>query len=127
LTWLVGLIAVHSILVGAGLLFFTRDLLRFAGWSEIGPAFFPRQAGIFHVVVAVGYLIERFRYGGVSFLVFTKCAAVCFLLAMMLSGPVSWAVPCSAALDALMAAAVGLFQLRVTRGPRSGATPRRGA
>lgn len=104
--WLVVLIALHSLTVAFFLLFLTQWGARFGGWGELSPLFFARQAGIFHVVVAAGYLIEWFRYRGVIFLVTTKAIAVVFLGAMYLLNGEPWAVPLSAAGDAAMGLAV---------------------
>jgi hypothetical protein len=104
--WLVVLIALHSLSVAFFLLFLTEWGVRFGGWGEASPLFFARQAGVFHVVVAVGYLIEWFRHRGVVLLVTTKAIAVLFLGAMYLIDGGPWAVPLSAAGDAAMALAV---------------------
>jgi len=104
--WLVVLVALHSFAVAVFLLFFTEWGVRFGGWSAAEPLFFARQAGVFHVVVAVGYLLEYFRYRGVSLLVTTKTIAVVFLGSMFLVDGGPWAVPLSAAGDAAMAVVV---------------------
>lgn len=114
--WLVVLIALHSFVVACFLLFLTEWGARFGGWGEVSPLFFARQAGVFHVVVAIGYLIEWFRYRGVVLLLTTKCIAVLFLGAMWLVDGGPWAVPLSAAGDAAMA----LVVLAVHRWARQG-------
>jgi hypothetical protein len=81
--WLVVLIALHSYAVGFFLLFLTEWGVAFGGWEDVTTLFFPRQAGIFHVVIATGYLIEYFRYRGAV-------------------GDATWAVPLSAIGDGLM-------------------------
>ena len=103
--WLVVLIALHSYAVGAGLLFLTAWGARLGGWDELRPLFFARQAGAFHFVIASAYLIEYFRYGGVSVLILTKSIAVVFLAAMTVAGE-PWLVPASGVADAAMGAAV---------------------
>lgn len=103
---LVVLIALHSLAVGFFLLFATRWGATFGGWERVEPLFFARQAGIFHFVVAAGYLHEHFRYRGVSLLLLTKATAVVFLLAMWGIDPRPWSVPFSAAGDGLMGFAV---------------------
>ena len=113
---LIVLIVLHSCVIGALLLFATRFSLRFAGWDEIPPLFFPRQAGVFHFVVAAGYLAEYLRCRGVTLLLIAKCTAFCFLLAMTLLGPVPWAVSFSGALDGVMAATVYLVHRRMAGG-----------
>ena len=100
--WLIVLIALHSYAVGFFLLFLTRWGVTFGGWDNVTTLFFPRQAGIFHVVIATGYLIEYFRYRGVVLMVSAKFTAVVFLFGMMAVGDAPWAVPLSAIGDGLM-------------------------
>ena len=102
--WLVVLIALHSFVVAAFLLFLTRWGARFGGWPEVQPLFFARQAGVFHFVVGAAYLIEWFRYRGVAVLVTAKSIAVVFLLAMFLLDGGPWPLPLSAIGDGAMAA-----------------------
>ena len=102
--WLVVLIAIHSYAVGFFLLFFTRWGADFGGWGEVAPLFFARQAGVFHFVVATGYLNEYFRYRGVSLLLTTKIIAVLFLVSMMMMAePAPWTIALSALADGAMA------------------------
>ena len=75
----------------------------FGGWGEVQPLFFARQAGIFHFVIATGYLIEYFRYRGIALMLTAKSIAVIFLGAMGLIDGGPWAVPLSAAADGVMA------------------------
>jgi hypothetical protein len=105
-TGLVVAIALHSYAVGFFLLFFTRWGVRFGGWGEASPLFFARQAGVFHFVVASGYLIEYFRTRGVRLLLLAKATATVFLVAMLLADGGPWALPASALGDALMGLAV---------------------
>lgn len=111
--WLVVLIASHSFLIGIFLLFLTRWGAALGGWPEVVPLFFPRQGGIFHIVVACGYLIEYFRHGSVTFLLVAKILAVAFLTGVMVADPSSpWAVGLSALGDAMMALVVYLVHRR---------------
>ena len=101
------LIALHSLGVGVALMAFTDWSVAFGGWGRAEPRFFVRQAGVFHVVVAVGYLLEYFRSRGVGLLLLAKSGAVVFLLVTTWLGrEVAWAVPLSAVADGLMAAVV---------------------
>jgi hypothetical protein len=111
---LVVAVALHSFAVGFFLLFFTRWGIRFGGWGEASPLFFARQAGIFHFVVASGYLIEYFRTRGVEFLLLAKATATVFLVAMMLDGGRQWALPASALGDALMGLAVWIVHRKAS-------------
>ena len=104
--WLVVLVALHSYAVGLFLLFATRWGAAFGGFGDVQPLFFARQAGIFHFVVASGYLLEYRRDRGVSLMLLAKGTAVAFLVAMSFSEPQAWSVPLSAVGDAAMALVV---------------------
>ncbi len=107
--WLVVLIAIHSFVVALFLMFLTRWGAAFGGWGDVSPLFFARQAGVFHIVVGIGYLLEYFRDRGVTFLLTTKVLAVMFLASMMVvAEPAPWAVPLSGIADAFMALVVYL-------------------
>lgn len=106
LGWLVAAIALHSLGIAAVLLFAPDWGVRLGSFSALQPRFFARQAGAFHVVVAVVYLYEWFRYRGVTLLLITKCIAVLFLVTAPWFEPVPWPIPVSAAGDAVMAALV---------------------
>jgi hypothetical protein len=121
----VHLVALHSVAVGAGLLFLTRWGAAFGGWPDVTPLFFARQAGIFHFVAVAGYLLEYHRTGGVTFLLATKSIAVVFLLAMTAVDGGPWMVPVSAAGDALMGAAVWAAHRRVLAERAAGASAAR--
>ena len=103
---LVGLIALHSIMVGCTFLLAPAWTMKFAGWQSISPAFFAYQAGIFHVVLAVAYLLEYRRYRGVSILVTAKVIAFVFLITATIIDPIPWAVWTSGIIDGIMALAV---------------------
>jgi len=113
--WLIVLIALHSVGVGVMLMVFPGWALRFAGWGDADPMFFPRQGGVFHVVVAVGYLIEYFRYRGVLLLVAAKGIALVFLLTVSLLTQVPWAVPFCGITDGLMGLVAWFVHSRVKR------------
>ena len=105
---LVGAIALHSYGVGFILVLAPGWALRFAGWASLGPPFFPVQAGIFHLVLATGYLLEYRRHHGVSLLLVAKTTAFVFLMGATVLGGVPWAVPVSGMADGLMGLAAAL-------------------
>jgi hypothetical protein len=100
---LVSLIALHSTIVGAMFLMAPDWTMEFAGWQSIEPIFFAYQAGIFHVVLAVAYLIEYHRYRGVSIIITAKSIALVFLITATIIDPIPWAVWTSGILDGIMA------------------------
>lgn len=103
--WCVVLVALHSFLVGALMLFFPHWTVDFAGWKNVDYDFFIRQSGAFHFVMALGYLLEFRRYGSIGLLVIAKTTAVVFLLAFS-SWTDAWAIPFSGVTDGLMLAVV---------------------
>lgn len=115
---LVLLIAAHSYAVGAALLFAPAFGAALGGWGEAHPLFFPRQAGVFHFLVATVYVAEWRRHGTVGFLLLAKATAVAFLGALWLLGDEPWIVPLSGLADGLMGAAV-LAVDRVARADHS--------
>lgn len=118
--WLVLLVALHSYAIGAALLAVPAWALRFGGWEALPPLFFPRQAGMFHLVLATGYLLEYARQRGVVLLLTAKVLATVFLAAATLSEGAPWFVGFAGATDGLIALAV----LATRRLVRSAAAPR---
>ena len=80
--WLIVLIGLHSLAVGFALMLAPLWVAGFFGWGKVDPLFFARQAGIFHIVLAAGYVLEYFRYEGISLLLMAKTVACVFLLAV---------------------------------------------
>lgn len=111
--WLVTLVALHSFAVGVSLLVLTRWGTVLGGWADVEPLFFARQAGLFHIVVAIFYLYEYRRYRGVTLLVLAKSFATVFLTALWLLGESAWSVPMSALGDAAMGLLVALAHRKV--------------
>ncbi len=99
--------------VGLALALLPEWATALAGLGPVRPTFLARQAGVFHLVLAAGYLLEA-RRGSVALLVTAKATAAVFLCASWLAGAPGWAVPFSAAGDALM----GLAAAWLARGGR---------
>lgn len=118
----VTLIALHSLGVAAVLIFATEWGVRFGGWPELAPAFFARQFGVFHIAIAVAYLVEWFRYRGVTILLAAKAIGTLSLIdaTWRYGGP--WSVPLSAVGDAAMGFLVFVLWRWYARegGPASG-------
>lgn len=104
--WLVALIALHTFAIGLALLAVPAWALRFGGWETVPPLFFPRQAGVFHLVVGAGYLVEYARHRTVVLLLTAKALATVFLTAAALAGGAPWFVGFAGAADGLMGLAV---------------------
>jgi hypothetical protein len=104
--WLVLLIALHTYGIGVALLALPEWALRFGGWQTIPPLFFPRQAGVFHLVLGTGYLFEYLRLRSVSLLLTAKTCGAVFLLAATVVASVPWFVTFAGVVDGLMGLAV---------------------
>ena len=98
----VWLVAAHSATVGLALLLAPDLVARFAGFGAVSPPFFARQAGVFHLVLAAGYLLEQRRGGEVTLLVTAKATAFAFLTGSWLAGASAWSVPFSGLSDGAM-------------------------
>jgi hypothetical protein len=113
--WLIILIGIHSFAVGLALLAAPLWVAGFFGWGEVTPLFFARQAGIFHIVLAVGYVFEYFRYGSIYLLILAKTVAFVFLLSVTVVSGSPWVVPFSGVTDGLMGLVVYFVRRRVVR------------
>jgi hypothetical protein len=106
-------VAMHSVAIGVVTLAHTEWALRLGGWTPAEPLFFVRQFAVFHLALAAAYLIEYFRYRGVSILVVAKTIALGSLLLALARGPEPWVVPFTALAEGLMAVGVAaLARLR---------------
>ncbi len=99
---LVLLIAAHSWGVGLSLMLIPGPITRFAGWIDVRPLFFPVQAGVFHLVLATGYVMEYFRHRTIQLLLVAKTTAFVFLIIATLITDVPWVIPFSGVADGLM-------------------------
>lgn len=108
------LVALHSVGVGLILLFFTNWTLDFAGWTRVQDHFFPRQSGVFHLIVAIGYWLEHRRNGQVTLMVLAKSSAVVFLLAMN-PWTGAWSMTFSGIADGLMLVGILVLHRLVLR------------
>lgn len=113
----VWLVAAHSVAVGLALLLAPDLATGFAGFGPVRPTFFARQAGIFHLVVAVGYLLEH-RRGSAALLVCAKGTAFAFLTVSWLGGAEAWSVPLSGLSDGGMALVAWVLWRRARPGGR---------
>jgi len=102
-TWLIVLVALHSLVIAFAFFSGPHILVRFGGGEKIEPVFFAYQAGAFHVALATAYLIEYFKYRGITVLLAAKSIAFVFLLVTPIFVSVPWAVPFSGVADGAMA------------------------
>jgi hypothetical protein len=112
---LIILIALHSFIVGAMLMFAAEWAVQFAGWHGADPIFFIWQAGAFHFVLATGYLVEYFRSRTIVLLLIAKSVAFAFLMGGSLLAETPWSVWFSGFADGAMALTAYLVHRAVNR------------
>ncbi len=101
---LIGLIVLHSFIVGIMLMFFAEWAVAFAGWANgADPVFFIWQAGAFHFVLAAGYVAEYRRSRSIQLLLIAKTTAFVFLIGGSLIAVTPWSVWFSGFADGAMA------------------------
>lgn len=104
---LIGLIGIHSCVVGILMLFAPSFMLRTFGFSEAVPIFFPSQSGIFLLILGFCYLRALAEPVLVKVILISKAFAVVFLFmhaAYLSAPPIIWAMFAG---DATMLAALG--------------------
>jgi hypothetical protein len=77
---LVGAAVAQGLLVGGWLALFPHAALRAGGFPP-APAFFVRWAGVLHLALAAGYVLEHLRFRRVTLLAVAKGATALFLVA----------------------------------------------
>ena len=78
------LVAIHSFLVGIGLIVLPTSLFEFLGYQSTFDRFFSTQGGVFHIIMAVGYAMagydtKRFECL-IIFSIIVKLIATVFLI-----------------------------------------------
>jgi hypothetical protein len=113
------LISVHSLCVGAGLIFVPLSVYDIFGFGDYHGAFFKIQGGIFHLIMGLVYLqASRNPLKNVSLIwltVVAKFTATVFLLAYYLFAERIWIVLISGLGDLLMGLIVLLLYLSVSK------------
>lgn len=111
---LVLVVGVHSLLLGLTLLLFPRWALDFVAWPYDGQVFWPRQAGLFLVLLGMCYASALRVRPAVWLLIGSKASAIVFLLASVAIGDAPRAALALGAVDGAMGLAVALvfWQLR---------------
>ncbi|MGD9900354.1 MAG: hypothetical protein AB7T22_14615 [Calditrichaceae bacterium] len=99
-------IAVHSFLVGLGLIIQPPVIMKLFGFKSCGEHFFPAQGGVFHIVMASAYVMaashplqNRIM---IVFSIWVKAAATIFLLLYFLIVESIWIVLASCIGDGVM-------------------------
>ena len=101
------LIALHSFMVGIGLILFPPSYLEFFGFLNYQYSFFQAQGGVFHFVMSVAYIMAikymHISPGLIIFSISAKLMVTVFLLVYYLFMENSWMILISAFGDAAMA------------------------
>ncbi len=78
------LLSVHSFIVGLALMFFPSEFMELLGFGIISERFFQVQAGVFHIIMSICYILPVYRYdqnkGLINFTIIVKFCATIFLL-----------------------------------------------
>jgi hypothetical protein len=83
LPFLLALISIHSFLVGVGLMLFPGQVMEFFGFQFVQERFFQVQAGLFHILMSICYILPVVNYNNfknfVLFSIIVKISATIFL------------------------------------------------
>ncbi len=83
LSILLWLIAVHSFIVGVGLIVMPAELMEYLGFNPTIERFFPSQGGVFHIAMSVAYALPAFNIKKfeqlIRFSIIVKVIATLFL------------------------------------------------
>jgi hypothetical protein len=116
---LLWLVALHSFLVGIGLVLLPPTAMPFFGLQPFVEKFFPVQGGVFHLVMCLVYLLgavnpERFD-NLIILAIIAKFMAAAFLTLYYVLGSQVWMVLLSAVGDGLMGMVILLAYRSFTR------------
>ena len=118
LSWFLWLVAVHSFLVGVGLIILPSSLIEFFGYQTCLERFFPSQGGVFHIAMAVGYAMPAYNLKHyeclIIFSIVVKFMATVFLLIYFFFVSPIWLVILSCISDFLMGLII-LILFRLTK------------
>jgi hypothetical protein len=100
-------IAIHSILVGIGLIFMPSSILAYFGLPDYSSNFFQAQGGTFHIAVSVAYCMAAANPNKsanlIWFIVYLKLIAFIFLMIYFLFVLQNWLILISGIGDGAMA------------------------
>ncbi|MCF7825602.1 MAG: hypothetical protein K9M55_00130 [Candidatus Marinimicrobia bacterium] len=114
---LLQLIAIHSFLVGLGLIVLPFGVLSWFGFTVDPYRFFSAQGGVFHVVMSIGYFLAARNPRGeknlIIFIILAKWIAFFFLAFYFLFSEMVPVIAFSAVSDGLMGLIVMMFFLEL--------------
>ena len=106
LSMILWLIALHSFIVGIGLIVMPPQLMEFLGFNSLGDRFFQSQGGVFHIVMAIAYSLAALRTSRfeclILFSIIVKFSATIFLFIYYFFAAQIWMVLLSGITDCLM-------------------------
>lgn len=112
-----GLLAIHSCLVGIGLLVMPDSLISFFGFNNVTERFFPSQGGVFHIIMAAGYSIAAIDLKKyeimVLFSLIVKMTAALFLFVYYFFIDAVWLVLLSGFTDLIMGIIILLLYKKI--------------
>ena len=121
------LVALHSIAMGLALIAQPTLLMKLSGFSSECERFFPAQGGVFHILMAVAYVmgatdIEKYHYL-IVFSIIVKALATLFLIIYCFAVEFKWIVLLSGIGDGVMGLIIFLalenyLHLKTTYGNR---------
>jgi hypothetical protein len=119
LVFVLSVIAIHSLLIGIGLIARPAMLMRFFGFGPCFERFFPTQGGVFHIAMAVGYAmaavnVDKFRCL-IYFSIIVKTLATIYLFIYYSVLNSLWIILASGVGDGIMALAIFLSLLFYVR------------
>jgi len=100
------LVAIHSFLVGIGLIVLPSSAFEFLGFDPTFDRFFSTQGGVFHIAMSVGYAMagyDKIKYEQlIVFTIVVKFIATIFLIAYFVFISSHWMIILSGISDLLM-------------------------
>ena len=107
------IMAIHSFFVGIGLILQFDVVMKIMGFGMCREKFFPAQGGVFHIVMALGYVLpaknlEKYQCLAL-FSILVKALATFFLLTYYIFFEQIWTVLASGIIDGIMCLAVFYF------------------
>jgi hypothetical protein len=100
------LVAIHSFLVGAGLIVLPTSVFEYFGFNPTFERFFSTQGGVFHIAMSVGYAMagfDKIKYRQlIVFSIIVKFIATVFLTSYFLIISSQWLILMSGISDLLI-------------------------
>jgi hypothetical protein len=116
LSYFLFLIAIHSIVVGVGLIFISPTILEFFGLVDYKESFFQAQGGVFHIAMSLAYLMAGLNLEKsvrlIQFIIAVKFIAFVFLIFYYLFVLSAWLILLSGIGDGLMGLIVFILYKR---------------